>query len=651
MGKIILTDFKGLWARDPVESCPPDHFTDCLNVGFTSGGVVPRQAIDRVNFIGGALNGVAGWDDTGNIGTPIRAIELYKTNEGTDAASGIYGNNFTRPIFVWGAVLADPFRFGGTNISAGFGLVTDINIVSMNSRAYIGWLQGELAYPGGVVHVYNGIAPTIGGSVFRQIGGTGTPSAIAASTAAGGNAVPNSYYHYTIGYELDTGHILKPTITFATNIGGGVGTINFQDLAAAPANTVARWWLISKSVPVASYVGGTLPLYMAARVAVPTATYSFSKADSELVDSADWIYNQLTQIPIGKMMTSYNGRLVIFGPDGDKNLIYVSKQNQPESFNATSGFRSIDITDPTGTKCGIEWRGQLYVFTGRRTAALTDTGGEVTTWPLNIIDSAIGALGHRSVARVLDVTRAQDTGFMIASESGIFFFNGAYQRPELTWKIENIWKRINPVAKWLVALYDDPVSQVLYCLLPLDASTTINYVLVGDYKDGLNAQAIKWSLNQYLGIGVTGGMILYDNQSNYFNPKGIVTLMAVGNYLMIVDKTKTRDLESGVPITDIPSYFDLPPARFGDGISHFNRMRLRALGSGTVRFTPRIQDLVSSGPVVSHPLAAAPGREYAYLINHVNEELRLRAEAVGATKFDIRRVQLEGDLIWDERPR
>lgn len=568
--------------------------------------------------------------------------------------------------------------FNSVDIGPGYSLISDMMSVSMFNRIYGNPMQNGVAYPGSGVNVYNGILPSLANSIYRTIAGASQSTAYSlASAVYDANSglfkgLSNGLYGFAIAYETDTGFIRPPSNYFAyyanhVGINENKPTLN---IGTGPAGTKARWLLgtknligIANSLPttsgyytalnVAPFYNSTTEeppreLFFAKRIPNNTdTTVAVMYADDDLSESADYLFSQAPAVPSFASIGVYNGRLVGYGADptlgvGDRNTIWVSKSGEPESFDPSKSVLVIDPTDPSGVQAGVEFRGNLYIFTRNRTAVTRDNGDYASSWEVEIIDKSIGTV-PRGIARTLDVEGSPAEGFMVASEKGIHFFNGAYQEPELTFKVENIWKRVNREYFWRVELHNDTVNKILYALIPLDAATVASHCLMGDYKEGL--ANMKWSL-WHFGDNIQGGMMIYNNTHTSYGPLGISTVFAVGTKLLRLDSTVQQD--AGV---NISSNFSLAPQRFGDGLSQFNRIRMRHLGNGTLRITPYNQDLVSAYPTIDIALIATPGREYAYLFNVVNEECRLKFENVGNTKYEIRWIQIEGDFYGDERPR
>ena len=79
------------------------------------------------------------------------------------------------------------------------------------------------------------------------------------------------------------------------------------------------------------------------------------------------------------------------------------------------------------------------------------------------------------------------TPLIIVDFSGIMIFNGAYARPELTWKIQDFWRELDRDDYAIIQLMNDSLRQIMYMTLP------DKRMLIGDYENGLDAKNVKWA--------------------------------------------------------------------------------------------------------------------------------------------------------------
>jgi len=640
---VTIDQFKGLWARNPIiESCPKDHFVDCYNIGYVrGGGFRPRPGFNQwVNF-----------------GAPIARLVFYQTRNEVDALGSI---SYARLVVMMqsGSVF-DYFRFPGAAALEVLAAGTIMSAASIFNRLFLSYRNPATGVAlNHSVMVYNGIHPTSGG-IYRAIAGAPIAPGYGGAIVGGPYVGNNATIIFGIAHEMDTGYIIPPSTYHVRTAGAGQPDPNFWGnpqynltFGVGPAGTVARHIIASKAI-TGNYSGTPTdyPLYRVHRIPDNvTVNHNFSTSgippnyawDNYLNVTADDLINQLNPVLGGINMIEYNGRLVILGPYDDKNLIRVSKSGEPESFSATSGFKITDMADPTGVKNAVVYNKNLYLFKTRRTLVTRDNGDEVSTWEIDTIDPSIGT-GPLGVAPILSHKGAAPEGFLVASQGGIYLFNGVYQKPELTYKIEDYWNRINNAYFDLVELTIDPIDKLIYCAVPIDGVASVNVIIVGDYSEGLDPKTIKWSIWQILETGPIGGMMIYDSPSAAPLP---VTAMGVGNFLVLKDKTQVVDL-GGTAYSSSAVFSHIRP---GLGQSHFNKINLRAYGTGTLLFQFYNKDAIVLTQSFNHALGDL-GRERDYLLNHINEELRIRVSSVGSPNYEFRRMEVFHKPLWLERPR
>lgn len=623
----LFTEFNGLWVRDTLDSCPPDHFPDCLNTIYGAAGVGTRDGYSPYIAI-----------------PNIVRMALYKplppfsgTKVPRILALDNAGNLFDVLISTTVPIYSNP-------------AMKDFGFVNFFGRCYISPSDGKVGLPNTNVKVYNG-------TEFRDAAGIASLTPITDAHTLNTGLGLWDVGTYLISYALETssGFITQPAQPFDgfDNFGGGATDFT---LPLGPPGTVARWIIISHMYPLATIgpLGGPYevsralvePIFFQQRVGdnITTAISIKSWFDSQAVNDANFLRTQLQTIPAGVGLLDYKGRMVSYGEYADPSLVRVSEPGQPEAFSATSGFIITDPSDSTGVRSATEFRDTLYFFKQQRGYFCQDNTLEASTWILTNFDKSVGTEQY-GIAAVLDAKGASADGFIIADRGALYYFNGVFVEPELSYKIRDLWLRINEVYFHKVQVSLDPINKRIYILIPLDDSTIVSHILFGDYRDGMNALNIKWSLWQ-----------LYGN---------VTSILTYGDFTDNITRLVTRlstdiqivNLNIAVPSSDngrpINSFFELSPTRFSEGISEFKRVRLRGLGPCTLAITAYGEDKVLSvNPVSIHIPSGAPGREYAQLMNLVSEYCRLRFEcnALGES-YQVLDVKLDGQPLWDERPR
>lgn len=618
----VFSKFNGLWARGSRSSTPPDHFVDCLNVAFKK-GVNTREGTTVYR------------SDTG-----IIKQFIYKPNP------PFAGTNVPRIIALKeDGDLVDLLL--GATIYSNAGMKS-VGFVNFFGRAYISPGDGKTGAGGVNIKVYKG-----DGNPARDIGGIAPTVALTAAASATPGGMNVGTYLFSYAWETDTGFITKPAPFAGVEVFSATGSVDLSNIGIGPAGTVARWIISTKVHPLTSLgpLGGPwdvgrgefLPTFFVMRVPNNTATVQHvGKYDEALVEAADYLWRLMPNVPAGLGLVDYNGRLVSYGEYADPSLVRVSQPGDIEAFSATSGFLITDPTDSGAVKNATEFRGSFYIFKETRGSITEDNYEEASTWKLTNFEKAQGT-DHQGIAAILDAKGSSADGFVIASKGALNYFNGTFTEPELSYKIRDYWARINKNAFNLVQVVNDPINRKLYILLPLDESPTINYLLYGDYRDGLSASEIKWSPWKFTNNPTS--IVVYSDFT-----AGVASLKTrISSLVNILDLNDVATNDAGTPID---SYFQLPFIRFGLGVNTFGEFYLSGKGPATLEFTAFGQDEGISVNPNSLTLAALPGREYSQLMNLVSEQCSLKVRSnLLDKKFEIDFIKIEGKVTWKMRPR
>lgn len=182
---IVIDSFKGLHQRDlKGDSCPIDHFVDCLNVDFEDNTVKTRDGIDTISGPGDIL----------------RAFKYQSPQIGEgylvlDTAGDFY-HITESPVTVHGPILSIP-------------TATDFCFVEISGRAYISPITGLHGTALEFLYVYDGAG---GASIARKAAGVPPTNASFKSFLA---------YNSTVDGKVDKGiHV----IAVSYNNGGALST-------------------------------------------------------------------------------------------------------------------------------------------------------------------------------------------------------------------------------------------------------------------------------------------------------------------------------------------------------------------------------------------------------------------------------------------
>lgn len=360
-------------------------------------------------------------------------------------------------------------------------------------------------------------------------------------TIATGHTGPG-LYTVAVAFQSPNGYLSppSPTVTVATS---GINSIALTSIPLV-SNTVANYtnWkrviLVSQAnqTKLFFYPGSIAPGALAGVIpdnTTTTATINFY--DTSLISSADYLNDVLPSIPAASSLKFYAGRLVLIGVTSysyqggtiaaSPDQILLSNVSDPETFNSVTGNVTFPI-DYGGNNCstGFVILNVLYVLKPSGTYSTQDNGGDPNTWPVLVIDAALGAWDNgvsvfsSSSAVSQDVF---DAAFILTKRGLMIFQAGTYSPTVLTKKVESLWALVNDslyttsyfytlqvahdvkAKRVYIAL---PISPPLYIggfFTPNNQSKNIQTILMMDYQDGLDSDSVKWSTwsSQIFGAG------------------------------------------------------------------------------------------------------------------------------------------------------
>lgn len=382
-----------------------------------------------------------------------------------------------------------------------------------------------------------------------------------------------------------------------------------------------------------------------------TTSITLSFFDSELVESADYLEDQLTSIPACLKMVTYGPRAALIGfPNPDGSLVRFSRPGEPEAFDQITGIKQINVDDQHNLQTGFELRGLLYLGKTLGWYALQDNGLDPTEWDEAIcIDKGVSGqvYGVSDIPNQLEgATRDR---VLIVDASGVLVFDGVFRDPDITWKVGDVWKRINRNLANKIQILDDPVNKRIYLNIPLGlGSTDINAILFGDYSEcgGFpNAKDIKWTIWMYPWAPLS--ISIFDLEG-----KGNPIFRYSGNAILY------RACRAGDARNDdgtaIVNYIRLPYLAPGDNfgeVNYFGSIRFRTEGVGNLDITLYGEDNL---PVTVPPtvlLATAPAQELLRLINFKAERMSIRLGMDALDEwFYLTRVRIHGKMWAAQRP-
>ena len=457
---IVIEEFNGLWKRGDADSTPQDHFSDCNNIAFIQGGFRTRDGIDTYTALPDA---VRLYTFTKQFGQSLIVLD----------SSG----NFWDTDFLGSPILTIPSA-------------TDFGFVSYAGRGYITPTDGLSGIPNEFVYVYLG-----DGTAARKAAGEPPVDADGALSAANSGSAGNveaGIHIFAVVYETDTGFLsqLGPdTLPFVTAPGGE--GVNLTNVPVSPSPYVVKRHVVAtKFILPADYTGDTrgyqfffVPDAIIANNTGTTITVSFF--DSELLEDASYLLDILPEIPAGLGLSTYHNRLISYGEYGNASLIRISAPGEPEAFDAVSGLVIFPL-DGQHVQNVQEFRDVMYGFKITKTNAWTDNGDVPSSWPMTVLDQGLGSVLH-GVTKVLDSEGVNVDYLIVAGYSGIYLFNGAYQSPELSYKIKDFWLALDRSKFIKLQSINDTILQIVYIVLG-DGT-----MLIVDWSNGLTFKDVRFS--------------------------------------------------------------------------------------------------------------------------------------------------------------
>lgn len=438
---VLIEEFKGLFKRGTQDSVPLDHFTDCNNVKYTYSGFKTRDGIDPAFQY-------------------ANVVRIYAFNQSLlvlDTNGNIFHTDRASP---------------NTPILHIDGM-TDFHIAKFATRVYItpNGPTNEFIY----VYEYGDAAGA------RKAAGV-APGAAPTLTTGGAGHTEKGVHIVAVAFETSTG--------FITNLSPGAsitvdGTTSIDvTIPIGGAFVVARHVVATKAVDPADFTGNLdgYQFFFVKRIADnSSSSTNIDFYDAELLDDASHLEDLFEEIPNCGGLVFFHNRLVLWSfPQSSNEIsdIRVSDAGEPEAVNQVDGLISVPRDGSPITACW-QYRDVLYTGKTTKTSAITDNDDVPSTWPIVEIDHGIGPTSSHQVAIIMDVGATTTEAIIIGHISGLFLFDGTYRKPELSWKVEDVWEGINEI-------HVNTNKKHIYVL---KSNGTILYA---DYGDGLDAENIKW---------------------------------------------------------------------------------------------------------------------------------------------------------------
>jgi hypothetical protein len=484
---VNLSGLKGLWSRGDDTNVPIDHFIDCNNIQFRGNQVITRDGLSVSQTVAAPVENVK---RIYNYPTTSANTTLVLT---VDAGVGkIYHVVNASTVYL---ILS---------ISG----MEDFAFIPYGGRAYISpfksFTTGDLNIQKGMQNEFLYVYPG-DGTTARQAAGVGpTNTALTIANGAAGHTDAGLKIFATV-FEYSSGYLSPPSqFTQFTTVAGS--SVSFAGIQTSGSADVTKVHIVAtKSI---TNFNGNLEgyqFYFIPDAEVNNGTLVLNDQsfyDIDLLEDASHLIDNFTAIPAGAAMWLYHDRLCLATTYDNISTIMVSAPGEPEAINQIDGI--IDVTsDSNPITNGGELRDVMYVFKRSRTTSYIDNGDEPSTWLDSPIDSALGTCVH-GIATVLDSGNANVDSFIIATYSGILLFNGRYILPELTFKVEQLWKDQDRNEYRKIQIANCPTRKSIYCVLP------DSRILVGQYQNGMDPKNIRWTPISFFTIVNAIGIVNID---------------------------------------------------------------------------------------------------------------------------------------------
>lgn len=478
---VVIEDFNGLWNRGGDEAIPLDHFKVARNIEYIESGFRWREGLNT---------------DVPGVANVVRMYNYKMQDQESllilDSNGDIYHALLDGTNTVHGPVLSiatmDDFGFqawAGRAYINPFENYTDTDGVTRQRG-----ISGEFLY------VYKG-----DGTAARKAAGN-PPTGASMGVAHNASGSSDLGFHlFAVVYETDTGYLTAPGPTLFTGFTSTDTTkgFNITSVPVSPDTFVTKRHIVATK-KIENYNGdqdGFQFFFVPDGVINDnvTTTISVDFFDLDLLDDASHLIDNFAEIPAGVGLTTYNSRLVTATfPDPDESLVRLSHPGEPEAISQVDGLIIVPLDGLPITEIQ-EYRDVLYIFKQTRTWASVDNGDAPATWSgPTAIDQGLGAPVH-GIGQVLDTGGVNIEMLLIADCSGLMIFNGSYARPELSWKIQDLWLGLDTNSFNKIQIINNTIQQVFYITLP------DRKMLIADYANGLNAKDIRFA-NWDFDIGV-----------------------------------------------------------------------------------------------------------------------------------------------------
>lgn len=472
---VVIDSFNGLWDRDDPDNTPLDHFQKCDNIKYIgSSSFGTRDGIGISQSVAVPLSDVK---RVYNYPTPTGNTLIVLVKSGSNGV--IY--HVVNSTLTYGPLLT---------ISG----MDDFAFIPYNGRGYIspfksfdaGGLNVEKGLQSEFLYVYLG-----DGTAARKAAGVAPTGTLTIVNGAAGNT-DAGFHLFGVVFETNSGFNTAPGAIagFTTSPNNSV---SFSTVPTGGSSVTKRHIVATKVIT--NYNGDTLGYQF---FFIPNATINnnttttlgnISFFDADLLDDASHLIDNFAEIPAGAALTLYHDRLCLATDFNNISRVLVSTAGEPEAISQIDGLIVVPL-DGNPITNAQELRDVFYIMKRARTVSYYDNSGAPSSWPLVVVDNALGTSVH-GIATVLDSGSSSVDYLLVCTYQGVTIFNGRYITPELGWKVEGFWKRLSRNDFRLIQIVNAPIQKEIYIVLPT------RQLLVGNYANGMDPKKIRWAPWRY----------------------------------------------------------------------------------------------------------------------------------------------------------
>jgi hypothetical protein len=272
------------------------------------------------------------------------------------------------------------------------------------------------------------------------------------------------------------------TVTIPARLDGGSNAAGGQatlSLIATPVDNPSAWFFVPSATGASTTVN-QLPVPYNTPV---TLTFVYDTDDFTLQqgDSANNQFLILSQAADGtgpffpNFVVAYGQRMCY----GNGTTLYASDINAPQQIAPDRNAVTMPNQRYIGAAFPLPGGTDLFLMGEKWTAKVTDNSDIPATWsqPIKVSD-ALGAPFWNCVCAKTGGGYA-----WVATEGGVYLFDGVYQEKPLTYLCNDLWATVNWKAAYAIEIQDDSKNLKLYVAVPIGVSTVPNVIIVIDYQN------------------------------------------------------------------------------------------------------------------------------------------------------------------------